>query len=114
MNIERIIELDLRHVWHPYAGTKNPPTPYVVDSAEGVYLNLADGRRVIDGMSSWWAVAYGYKNPKIDAAVKAQLEKTSHVMFGGICVGKAFGKADARKRSVRIYRRKHILPPPVS
>ncbi len=55
-----------------------------MDSAEGVYLNLADGRRVIDGMSSWWAVAYGYKNPKIDAAVKAQLEKTSHVMFGGI------------------------------
>lgn len=84
MNIERIIELDRRHVWHPYASTKNPPTPYVVDSAEGVYLNLADGRRVIDGMSSWWAVAFGYKNPKIDAAVKAQLEKTSHVMFGGI------------------------------
>lgn len=84
MNIEGLVDFDMRHVWHPYAGMKNPQRPYFVESAEGVWLKLADGRKVIDGMSSWWAVAYGYRNPKIDAAVSEQLKKMSHVMFGGL------------------------------
>ena len=57
MNIDEIISLDARRVWHPYASTKNPPRSYVVESAEGAELTLADGRKVVDGMSSWWAVA---------------------------------------------------------
>lgn len=89
MNIDEIISLDARRVWHPYASTKNPPRPYVVESAEGAELTLADGRKVVDGMSSWWAVAYGYRNPKIDAAVRAQISKMSHVMFGGLTHGGA-------------------------
>lgn len=89
MNIDEIISLDARRVWHPYASTKNPPRLYVVESAEGAELTLADGRKVVDGMSSWWAVAYGYRNPKIDAAVRAQISKMSHVMFGGLTHGGA-------------------------
>ena len=89
MNIDEIISLDARRVWHPYASTKNPPRSYVVESAEGAELTLADGRKVVDGMSSWWAVAYGYRNPKIDAAVRAQISKMSHVMFGGLTHGGA-------------------------
>lgn len=89
MNIDEIISLDARRVWHPYSSTKNPPRPYVVESAEGAELTLADGRKVVDGMSSWWAVAYGYRNPKIDAAVRAQISKMSHVMFGGLTHGGA-------------------------
>lgn len=89
MNVDEIISLDARRVWHPYASTKNPPRPYVVESAEGAELTLADGRKVVDGMSSWWAVAYGYRNPKIDAAVRAQISKMSHVMFGGLTHGGA-------------------------
>jgi len=84
MNFSELQEYDRLHVWHPYASMKNPPRPYCVESASGAVLTLADGRKVVDGMSSWWAVAYGYRNPKIDAAVKAQIEKMSHVMFGGL------------------------------
>ena len=84
MNIKETAEYDRLHVWHPYASMKNPPKVYQVESAEGAVLTFADGRKAIDGMSSWWAVAHGYKNPKIDAAIKGQMAKMSHVMFGGL------------------------------
>jgi adenosylmethionine-8-amino-7-oxononanoate aminotransferase len=59
-------------------------TPLVVESAEGVRIKLADGRELIDGMSSWWAAIHGYRVPVLDAAAHAQLAKMSHVMFGGL------------------------------
>jgi adenosylmethionine-8-amino-7-oxononanoate aminotransferase len=49
-----------------------------------VRLKLADGRELIDGMSSWWACIHGYRNAHIEAAVRAQLERMPHVMFGGL------------------------------
>ncbi|WP_232320117.1 adenosylmethionine--8-amino-7-oxononanoate transaminase [Herbidospora daliensis] len=77
-------ELDARHVWHPYA-TVPPAVPtHVVESAEGVRLRLADGREVVDGMSSWWAAIHGYRVPEIDAAITGQLGRMAHVMFGGL------------------------------
>ncbi len=61
------------------------PTPAsVVERAEGVHLTLADGRRVIDGMSSWWCACHGHRHPHIEAAVRRQLEAMPHVMFGGL------------------------------
>ncbi|HLV59537.1 MAG TPA: adenosylmethionine--8-amino-7-oxononanoate transaminase [Natronosporangium sp.] len=84
MTPEEILALDRAHVWHPYAPMPATSDPYVVASAEGVRLRLADGRELIDGMSSWWAAIHGYRHPVLDAAVRDQLTRMSHVMFGGL------------------------------
>ncbi len=72
------------HVWHPYA-----PMPAVYDalpvvSASGVHLKLSDGTKLIDGMASWWCAIHGYNVPELNEAVKSQLVKMAHVMFGGL------------------------------
>ena len=78
-----LVSRDRRHVWHPYAPPQASPL-FGVKSAEGVRLQLEDGRELIDGMSSWWAAIHGYRHPRIEAAVRRQLEEMPHVMFGGL------------------------------
>lgn len=84
MHSETWQALDAQHVWHPYAPMPNTAEPLLVESAQGVRLRLADGRELIDGMSSWWAAIHGYRHPVLDTAVHEQVEKMSHVMFGGL------------------------------
>ncbi|NMN94929.1 adenosylmethionine--8-amino-7-oxononanoate transaminase [Antrihabitans stalactiti] len=84
MTPDEISAIDAAHVWHPYGGFPASTTPLVVASAVGTRLQLADGRELIDGMSSWWAVIHGYKHPVLDAAIVDQLGRMSHVMFGGL------------------------------
>ena len=79
-----ITALDAAHVWHPYGGFPAATEPLVVTSAVGVRLTLADGRELIDGMSSWWAAVHGYRHPVLDAALAEQARRMSHVMFGGL------------------------------
>jgi adenosylmethionine---8-amino-7-oxononanoate aminotransferase len=81
---DALLAADRAHVWHPYAEMPAAARPLAVHRADGVRLMLADGRELIDGMSSWWCAIHGYRHPALDAAVRGQLERMSHVMFGGL------------------------------
>lgn len=84
LSADELAAYDADHVWHPYGAFPASTLPLVVESASGVVLRLADGREVIDGMSSWWAAVHGYRHPRLDAALHAQVDRMSHVMFGGL------------------------------
>src|ERR1700741_4975854 len=91
---KRMLEVDRQRAWPPYGPMPGTLPPLVVESAAGVRLRLADGRELIDGMSSWWAAIHGYRHPALDAAARAQLGRMSHVMFGGLTHEPAVALAD--------------------
>ncbi|VAX02857.1 Adenosylmethionine-8-amino-7-oxononanoate aminotransferase [hydrothermal vent metagenome] len=81
---QKLISLDRAHVWHPYSAMGSEHPVYPVVSATGVRLTLADGRELIDGMSSWWCAIHGYNHPVMNRALQVQMENMAHVMFGGL------------------------------
>lgn len=81
---DQLLALDRRHVWHPYAAMPNTGPVFPVRSAQGVYLELETGERLVDGMSSWWTCIHGYNHPRLNRAAQEQMGRMSHVMFGGL------------------------------
>jgi len=77
-------DFDQHHLWHPYAALPAQYSNIVIDHADGVYLYTKSGEQLIDGMSSWWSATHGYNHPKLNDAVRNQLDKMAHVMFGGL------------------------------
>ena len=77
------LDYDRTHIWHPYASLGNPPPVQFAKAASGVAIELADGRKLVDAVSSWWCVAHGHNHPAIVEAIRRQSERLCHVMFGG-------------------------------
>lgn len=79
-----LLDDDKTHVWHPYSSVHSAVPVFAVNSASGVHLTLVDGQQLIDGMSSWWCAIHGYNVDALNQAIKQQLDKMAHVMFGGL------------------------------
>ena len=78
------IDNRLDHLWRPYTQMQTETSPLKAVRTEGAEIFLDDGRRLIDGIASWWTACHGYNNSHITNAIKLQLEKMPHVMFGGL------------------------------
>jgi adenosylmethionine-8-amino-7-oxononanoate aminotransferase len=71
------------HIWHPFTNSALDPAPLLVRKAEGAHLYTADGRKIIDAISSWWVNVHGHANPRIAAAIAEQARKLEHVILAG-------------------------------
>jgi adenosylmethionine-8-amino-7-oxononanoate aminotransferase len=78
-----ILDRDRAHVWHPYTQALTAPLPVPIVSAKGVYLYAADGRRILDGISSWWVNIHGHSHPRLNEALAKQAGEMEHVVFAG-------------------------------
>jgi adenosylmethionine-8-amino-7-oxononanoate aminotransferase len=65
-------DIDKNILWHPYSSMTDPGPIWQVVGAEGVHIELADGRKLIDGMSSWWCMIHGYNHPVLNAAARSR------------------------------------------
>lgn len=88
MDAHDLLALDRQHVWHPYGPMPGTDDPLVIESAAGVRLRTAEPvqghTELVDGMSSWWSAIHGYNHPVLNEAARGQLDRMSHVMFGGL------------------------------
>jgi adenosylmethionine-8-amino-7-oxononanoate aminotransferase len=74
---------DKRVLWHPYTQEKIAPAPIPVVSAKGVWLELEDGRKILDGISSWWVNIHGHSHDYLNEALARQAKELEHIIFAG-------------------------------
>lgn len=74
---------DARYCWHPFTRHAVDPEPLAVVGAEGAYLELADGRRLLDAIASWWCCLHGHGAPRLVEALREQAAQLDHVLFAG-------------------------------
>lgn len=80
-----ILSLDHQHIWHPASQMQDYASfpPMIIKKAAGSYIELQDGRRILDAISSWWCKSLGHAHPRLKTALMAQLEQFEHVIFAG-------------------------------
>ncbi|MEQ1891889.1 MAG: adenosylmethionine--8-amino-7-oxononanoate transaminase [Planctomycetota bacterium] len=78
-----LVARDARVCWHPYTRHGQEADPLPVVGAHGAWLELADGRRILDGISSWWATLHGHGHPRLVRAIAEQAARLDHVLFAG-------------------------------
>ena len=78
-----LVDRDLARLWHPYTQMQTAPPPIPVVRGEGIYLYTEDGRRILDGISSWWVNIHGHSHPKLNEALARQARELEHVIFAG-------------------------------
>ncbi|NJS16737.1 MAG: aminotransferase class III-fold pyridoxal phosphate-dependent enzyme, partial [Nostocaceae cyanobacterium CSU_2_110] len=71
------------NIWYPFTQAKTSPPPLKVKSARGIWLELEDGRKIMDCISSWWVNIHGHSHPKIAEAIYHQAQKLEQVIFAG-------------------------------
>jgi adenosylmethionine-8-amino-7-oxononanoate aminotransferase len=80
---ESWLDLDRRHVWHPYTQMATAPPPIAVARAQGAYLYTPEGRAILDAISSWWVNCHGHNHPRLNRALARQAEELAQVIFAG-------------------------------
>jgi adenosylmethionine-8-amino-7-oxononanoate aminotransferase len=70
-------------VWHPFTQHALQPDATLIARGDGAWLETSDGRRILDGISSWWVVTHGHRHPHIVAAIKSQIDLLDQVIFAG-------------------------------
>src|SRR5216117_158591 len=81
--MSKLSQRDLACIWHPYTQMKAAPLPLPIVRGEGVYLYTDDGRRLLDGISSWWVNIHGHSHPRLNQALIEQARQLEHVVFAG-------------------------------
>src|SRR5207247_6234389 len=89
-----LLDRDRACLWHPYTQARTAPPPLPIVRGEGAYLYTEDGRRILDGISSWWVNIHGHSHPRLNAALAAQAAQLEHVVFAGCTHPPAVGLAE--------------------